>query len=75
MSSEGNRSSSQAEAPQMENQQSTPQQSTLDVDLQRAHDLVFLRYEVKMKYLESGLDPELLQAEKDVDRVLLRLHG
>jgi hypothetical protein len=60
--------------PKVEAQQSTSQETTLDIDLQRADELVFLHYEVKVKHLESGPDPELVQAGRDVDQVVFRLN-
>ena len=44
--------------------------ATSDPDLQRADELVSLHYDVKVKYLGSGPDPELVQAGRDVDKVL-----
>jgi hypothetical protein len=44
-----------------------------DPDLQRANDLISLHYGVKVKYMENGLDPELLQARREVANVLSQL--
>ncbi|KAI1617813.1 hypothetical protein EDD37DRAFT_240215 [Exophiala viscosa] len=44
-----------------------------DPDLQRANELVSLHYDVKVKYLQNGPDPELLQARKEVAEVLYAL--
>ena len=44
-----------------------------DEDLQRAQELVSLHYDVKLKYLETGPDPELVKAGKDVDEVVAAL--
>jgi hypothetical protein len=41
-----------------------------DPDIKRAKELVALHYDVKVKYMESGLDRELLQARNDVADVL-----
>jgi len=70
-------SSSQAEDSQPESQPQSRHRPTTDAqpdpDLQRANELVSLHYDVKMKYLESGLDPELVQAGKEVDEVISAL--
>ncbi len=42
-------------------------------DLRRAKDLVELHYRVKLKHQEEGLDLELQQARKDVNRVYMDL--
>lgn len=39
-----------------------------DLDLRRAKDLVELHYNVKLKYLQDGPDPELRQARDNVRR-------
>ncbi|OCT54880.1 hypothetical protein CLCR_03188 [Cladophialophora carrionii] len=44
-----------------------------DQDLRRANELISLHYDVKLKYLETGPDPELEQAGRDVDEVLAAL--
>ncbi|EXJ62969.1 hypothetical protein A1O7_03413 [Cladophialophora yegresii CBS 114405] len=44
-----------------------------DQDLQRANELLSLHYGVKLKYLETGPDPELEQAGRAVDEVLASL--
>lgn len=44
-----------------------------DADLQRANDLISLHYGVKVKYMGNGLDPELLQARREVANVLSQL--
>ncbi|KIW71445.1 hypothetical protein PV04_03613 [Phialophora macrospora] len=44
-----------------------------DKDLQRVNELVSLHYDVKLKYLETGPDPELERAGRDVDEVLAAL--
>jgi len=41
-----------------------------DFELQRADELVSLRYDVKLKYLETGPDAELEKAAEDVEKVL-----
>jgi hypothetical protein len=41
-----------------------------DPDIKRAKELVALHYDAKVKYIESGLDRELLQARSDVSNVL-----
>jgi len=38
--------------------------------LQRAAELVSLHYDVKVRYLQTGPDRELVRAARDVDRVL-----
>ncbi|KAG9777503.1 hypothetical protein ABEF93_000707 [Exophiala dermatitidis] len=50
-----------------------PQQS-LDPDLQYANELVSLHYDVKVNYLQRGADPDLIQAEKNVEQVLSALN-
>ncbi|KIX10318.1 uncharacterized protein Z518_01400 [Rhinocladiella mackenziei CBS 650.93] len=67
---ERNALSSQRETSGKPSSAETP----LDPDLQRANELVSLHYEVKVKYLETGPDPELIQAAKDVDQVLSALN-
>ncbi|EXJ63530.1 uncharacterized protein A1O5_11291 [Cladophialophora psammophila CBS 110553] len=44
-----------------------------DQDLQRANELVSLYYDVKLKYLETGPDPDLVQAGKHVDQIIAAL--
>ncbi|OAP56795.1 hypothetical protein AYL99_08907 [Fonsecaea erecta] len=44
-----------------------------DQDLQRANELVSLHYDVKLKYIETGPDPELVHAGKGVDCVIAAL--
>jgi len=46
-----------------------------NADLQRAKELVSLHYGVKVRFLESGLDVDLLQARWDVDHVLRALES
>ncbi|KIW10159.1 hypothetical protein PV08_11120 [Exophiala spinifera] len=41
-----------------------------DQELTRANELVSLHHNVKVKYLETGPDPELEQAAAMVDRVI-----
>ena len=45
-----------------------------DHDLQRADQLVSLHYDVKLKYQDTGPDPEFVQAGKDVDNVIRALN-
>lgn len=45
-----------------------------DQDLQRADELVSLHYDVKLKYIDSGPDPELVKARRDVDNVVAALN-
>ena len=40
-----------------------------DPDLKRAKELVDLHYGMKLKYRESGLDQDLLQARRNVESV------
>ncbi|KAK4940100.1 hypothetical protein LTR10_019729 [Elasticomyces elasticus] len=54
-------------------QSSSSTTADLDPDLQRANELVSLHYDVKVKYLQEGPDPELLQARKDVEGVVYAL--
>jgi hypothetical protein len=48
---------------------------TTDSDLEHANELVSLHYGVKIHYLETGPEPELIQAARDVDRVISSLNG
>ena len=43
-------------------------------DMKRADELVSLHESVKIKHLERGFDPELLQARKDVSKILESLN-
>ena len=40
-----------------------------------ANDLISLHHEVKLQYAEHGLDEEMLQARRDVQKVLRSLKG
>ncbi|OAL19807.1 hypothetical protein AYO22_09334 [Fonsecaea multimorphosa] len=53
--------------------QPPPPEYQNDHDLQRANELVSLHYDVKLNYMETGPDAELVQAGKDVDQVLAAL--
>ncbi|KIW26818.1 uncharacterized protein PV07_06622 [Cladophialophora immunda] len=55
--------------------QPPPPEDQHNQDLQRANELVSLHYNVKLKYLETGPDPELVQAGEDVDQVIAALSG
>ena len=57
--------------PSVNQQSSTAADS--DQDLQRANELVSLHYDVKVKYLQNGPDPELLRARKEVEGVIYAL--
>ncbi|EXJ80191.1 hypothetical protein A1O1_08333, partial [Capronia coronata CBS 617.96] len=52
----------------------SPTQTSPDADLQHANELVSLHYDLKVKYLEMGPDPELVQAERQVDQVISALN-
>lgn len=41
-----------------------------DPDMQRADELVSLHYNVKVHHLNSGLDPEILEARRRVEEVI-----
>ncbi|KAJ9612439.1 hypothetical protein H2200_004036 [Cladophialophora chaetospira] len=49
---------------------SSATQAQADEDLRRADELVSLHYDVKLKYVENGPDPELVKAGRDVDEVV-----
>lgn len=44
--------------------------SESDPDMQRADELVSLHYNVKVHHLNSGLDPEILEARRRVEEVI-----
>ena len=46
-----------------------------DPDLKRANEIVSLHNDVKVKHLESGLDYEIIQARRDVEKVLAALRS
>jgi hypothetical protein len=43
-------------------------------DLHRANELVSLHYQVKLQFLETGPDPEFVQAGKDVQDVIYAMN-
>lgn len=57
-------------------QQTQPSSSAAvgsDPDLRRAEELVSLHYNVKIKYRDTGRDPELVRAGDEVERVLYEM--
>ena len=46
-----------------------------DPDFRRANELMALHRDVKMRHIENGLDPDLTEARKDVERVMMALRG
>lgn len=71
---EPSQQSGDTEAPPASQVSSTRASADLDPDLQRANELVSLHYDVKMKYLQNGPDPEFIKARKDVEGVLYDLN-
>lgn len=41
-----------------------------DADLRQGEELLSLHENVKLKYLENGLDPDFIQAREEVGRIL-----
>lgn len=55
--------------------QTAEEDKAVDQDLTRANELMLLHQDVKLKHIESGLDPELLNARSEVRKVLASLQG
>ena len=49
-------------------------ESQRDQILQRANEFVSLHYDVKLRHLETGPDPELVKAGRDVNEVIAALN-
>lgn len=58
------------DSTQVQTQNSVKESIHDSSDVRRANELISLHYNVKVKYLKSGLDSELVQARRDVDRVV-----
>lgn len=44
--------------------------SNVDSDMQRAEELVYLHQHVKLKHLEKGLDSELTESRREVNKII-----